>query len=118
MAQQDTQTTEVVATEGNNGEVRFFRHKDDHGFVWNHAVFGSREVEVDVVTYPPKGSHFSDVTVVFRKSCFHFQEGISPTEARLLAKALLIAADDAELKNEWHAQALRDREEAATEVAA
>jgi hypothetical protein len=56
--------------------------------------------------------------VVFRKGCFHFQEGVSPAEARLLAKALLEAAYDADLKNEWHTQALRDREEAASEVPA
>ena len=118
MAQQDTQTTEVVATEGNSGEVRFLRHKDKDGFTWNHGVFGRQDVETSVVTYPPQGRHTSAVTVIFRSGAFHFQQSISPAEARLLAKALQEAAYDADMKNEWHAQTLRASQEAAAEVAA
>jgi hypothetical protein len=103
MAQQDTPTTEVVATEGNGREVRFLRHKDKDGFTWNHGVFGRQEVEGSVVVYPPEGRHTSNVTLIFRSGAFHFQQGISPAEARLLAKALQDAAYDADMKNEWHA---------------
>ena len=49
-----------------------------------------------VATWTGDGHSRGVVTLGLRKGPFYYQENILPTDARLLAQALLMAADDAE----------------------
>lgn len=68
----------------------------DTNITWNHATLGRNGTHVGVITWTDTPQSLGTITLTLNKSPFHFQENILPADARLLAQALLMAADDAE----------------------
>lgn len=67
-----------------------------HGRTAAHATMALTGTEWGVLTWNTRPRSVGRVTVCASNGPFAFQESISPVEARLLASALLMAADDAE----------------------
>lgn len=68
----------------------------DTNITWIHATLGRNRTQVGVITWTDTPESLGAITLTLNKSPLHFHENILPTEARLLASALLMAADDAE----------------------
>lgn len=68
----------------------------DTNITWVHATFGRNRTQVGVITWTDTPESLGAITLTLNKSPFHFHENIGPAEARLLASALLMAADDVE----------------------
>lgn len=68
----------------------------DANITWNHATLGRNGTHVGVITWTDTPQSLGAITLTLNNSPFHFHETIGPAEARLLASALLMAADDAE----------------------
>ena len=70
--------------------------EERHGYTATHATMALTGTEWGVLTWNTRPRSVGRVTVCASNGPFAFQESISPVEARLLATALLMAADDAE----------------------
>lgn len=75
------------------------------GFTWNHLTLVRRGVKACVLTWLDRSPSTGTVTLGLGYAPFNFQEALHPAEARLLAQALLMAADDAEQAAEAEAAA-------------
>lgn len=69
-----------------------------------HATLVREGTLASVATWTDDGQSRGVVTLGLRKGPFYYQENILPADARLLAQALLMAADDAEKAIEAQAQ--------------
>lgn len=76
--------------------------------VSGHAVLVREGTLASVATWTGEGQSRGVVTLGLRKGPFYYQENIIPADARLLAQALLLAAEDAEKAIEAQAQAQLD----------
>jgi hypothetical protein len=70
--------------------------EERYGHTAAHATMALTGTEWGVLTWNTRPRSVGRVTVCASNGPFAFQESISPVEARLIAQALLMAADDAE----------------------
>lgn len=70
--------------------------EERHGNTAAHATMALTGTEWGVLTWNTRPRSVGRVTVCASNGPFALQESISPVEARLLASALSMAADDAE----------------------
>lgn len=92
MAQQDT--TPKVGIQQGADRAHFLTQTDDDGFHWNDARLGSDGAKHGVLVFNKQSSN----PVMFRleAGCASLIECMTPDEARMLANALLLAADYAD----------------------
>lgn len=97
MAQQHTHGNHLLATTSEKGHrTDYLKRVDRHGFTWNRAQIGNRQTEFGVIVFHQPIATEADVTLSISLGGFDFQEALSIQGARLLAKALNAAADQAE----------------------
>jgi hypothetical protein len=95
MAQQFT-NTEAVATQGTD-RTHFLQQTDDWGHQQHSAKLGHHEVDHSVLVFGAENvDRDHPVVLVLNGRPFGLQEYLTTAEARLLAKALLLAADHAD----------------------
>lgn len=114
MAQQHT-STEAVHSQGKD-RSHFLLQTDSGGFQWSHARLGHHQIEHSVLVFEKENAdHDHPVVLALKDGPFSLQEYLTTAEARLLAKALLLAADHADSHQHLNTAAERS---AADEVAA
>ncbi len=95
MAQQHTSTEAVHSQRIDRSH--FLLQTDSLGYQWSHACLGHHQIEHSVVVFEKENAdHEHPVVLALKDGPFSLQEYLTTDEARLLAKALLLAADHAD----------------------
>lgn len=97
----------AAATRRVEGDRVNYLEETSYGHTSDHITLVREGTRASVLTWTSLQYSVGTVTLCLRgKSTFSYQENILPADARLLAQALLMAADDAEQAIE--ATAIRD----------